>query len=400
MPEELYHSSLSGALVSAEASLGISAPLELPTALQRLLQVFENYAWGDLGYSLLVVLLVVVLGRVLSATCLRLFARWAERTDSVIDDAIARHLTRPLHWLAPGLLLVALSGVLVLPAGMEAAVKHGIVIWVIVGFGWFAIGLTRVAQDTVMHRYDMSAEDNLQARTVYTQMKAFRNLARFVIALLTFAAVLTTFEGVRSLGTGLIASTGVAGVVLGFAAQRSIALVLAGVHIAISQPIRVDDVVIVEGQWGVIEEINLTYVVVRIWDLRRLIVPVNYFTEKPFQNWTRVSADLLGTVELQLDYSVDLAQLRAELRRIAEASPNWDKKVCALQVTDASDHSMLVRPLVSAKNASCLWDLRCEVREKLIAYVQQNFPRALPKLRAEAALGGSMQRAFGDLGHR
>jgi small-conductance mechanosensitive channel len=159
---------------------------------------------------------------------------------------------------------------------------------------------------------------------------------------------------------------------------------LAGVHIAISQPIRVDDVVIIEGEWGRIEEISLTYVVVRIWDLRRLVVPISHFIEKPFQNWTRVSAELLGAVNLYLDYSVPVEAIREELKRICESSPHWDGKVCGVQVTDLSERTMTVRPLVSAKESGALWELRCEVREKLVNFVKERYPSGLPRLRAEA----------------
>ena len=181
----------------------------------------------------------------------------------------------------------------------------------------------------------------------------------------------------------MLASAGIAGIVLGFAAQRGIATVLAGIQIAISQPIRVDDVVIIEGEWGKIEEINLTYVVVKIWDLRRLVVPVTYFLDKPFQNWTRVSADILGTVELHLDYSVPVDAVRQEFKRLVDASPLWDGKVCGVQVTGSTETTMTLRPLMSAKNASDAWDLRCHVREKLIEFLQKNYPGCLPRVRAE-----------------
>jgi small-conductance mechanosensitive channel len=197
--------------------------------------------------------------------------------------------------------------------------------------------------------------------------------------------VLLTFERVRQLGTGLLASAGVAGIVLGFAAQRSLSTILAGIQIALTQPIRVDDVVIVENEWGRIEEITLTYVVVRIWDKRRLVLPIVYFIERPFQNWTRVSADLLGTVNLHLDYSVPVDEIRAECKRILDGTPLWDGEAWCVQVTETTEHCMVVRPLFSARNASDQWDLRCEVREKLVAFVQRNYPQALPRVRAEVA---------------
>jgi small-conductance mechanosensitive channel len=199
----------------------------------------------------------------------------------------------------------------------------------------------------------------------------------------TLATALMTFEKVRQLGTTLLASAGIAGIIIGIAAQRSIAALIAGVQMALTQPIRVDDVVIVENEWGRIEEITLTYVVVRIWDLRRLIVPTTYFLEKPFQNWTRVSTDLLGTVFLYVDYTVPVEEVRAELKRLAENSELWDGQVCVLQVTDTTEHAMQLRVLVSASDASNAWTLRCEVREKLVEFIQKNYPRSLPRLRAD-----------------
>ena len=203
------------------------------------------------------------------------------------------------------------------------------------------------------------------------------------MTILALAAILMTFDKVRQLGASILASAGIAGIIVGLAAQRSIATLLAGIQIALTQPIRIDDVVIVENEWGRIEEITLTYVVVRIWDLRRLIVPITYFIEKPFQNWTRISADLLGTVFLYTDYTVPIQAVREELRRILEGSEKWDRRVCVLQVTDTTERTVQLRALVSAADSSKAWDLRCEVREKLVDFLQKNYPHALPRVRAE-----------------
>jgi small-conductance mechanosensitive channel len=204
-----------------------------------------------------------------------------------------------------------------------------------------------------------------------------------VITVVMFAAGLMMFDQVRSLGASVLASAGVIGIIVGFAAQRTIANLFAGFQLAMTQPIRIDDVVIVENEWGRIEEITLTYVVVRIWDLRRLIVPLSHFIEHPFQNWTRDQSDILGTVFLYTDYKTPVDSLREELRRIVAQSPNWDGKVCGLQVTNASERSLELRALASAADASKAWDLRCEIREKMIYFVQQNYPDSLPRLRAE-----------------
>jgi small-conductance mechanosensitive channel len=209
-----------------------------------------------------------------------------------------------------------------------------------------------------------------------------KRIGSVVIVVFAIASMLMVFESVRRFGTAIIASAGVAGIIIGFAAQKSIATLLAGFQIAMTQPIRIDDVVIVENEWGRIEEITLTYVVVKIWDLRRLVLPISYFIETPFQNWTRTSADLLGTVFLYLDYTVPMDALRAELTRILNASPLWDKKVSVLQITDTKERVIEVRALMSARDAGQAFDLRCEVREKLIDFLQQNYPNALPRTRA------------------
>jgi small-conductance mechanosensitive channel len=210
-----------------------------------------------------------------------------------------------------------------------------------------------------------------------------RKVVIFIVAVLTLGIVLMTFDKVRQLGTSILASAGIAGIVIGFAAQRSIANLLAGLQLAFTGPINIDDVVIVEGEWGRIEEMTLTYVVVRIWDLRRLILPITYFIEKPFQNWTRVSADILGTVYLYVDYTVPVQAIREELERLLKNSEKWDGKVCSLQITDSKEQVVELRALMSAADASKAWELRCLIREQLISFVQKNYPESLPRMRAE-----------------
>jgi small-conductance mechanosensitive channel len=195
--------------------------------------------------------------------------------------------------------------------------------------------------------------------------------------------MLMTFEKIRQLGTTILASAGLAGLIIGLAAQRTIGTFIAGLQIAFTQPIRVDDVVIVENEWGRIEEITLTYVVVKIWDLRRLIVPITYFIEKPFQNWTRSSADILGTVYIYVDYTVPVDAIREQLHKLLEKSQHWDHKVCVLQVTNTSEKAIELRALMSALDASTAWTLRCEIREKLLEFIKDKYPQALPRSRIE-----------------
>ena len=339
----------------------------------------------DTAYSLGVLAAGMLAGWFIATLMLRALARWARRTDNILDDAVVRHLRVPLQRLVPVVAMMLLLPLVSLPQQFKDVTQHALLVLVMMATGWTAFRAVRVIEELVVHRHSIDTADNLSARALQTQVGAFRNIAGFVIVVFTLAFVLLTFERVRQLGAGLLASAGIAGIVLGFAAQRGIATVLAGVQIAISQPIRVDDVVIIEGEWGRIEEINLTYVVVRIWDLRRLIVPVTHFLDRPFQNWTRVSADILGTVELRVDFSVPVDEIRAELKRLLDESKLWDGKVWGLQVTDSSETTMTLRPLMGARNAGDAWDLRCHVREKLIEYVRTRYPSALPKVRAEVA---------------
>ncbi|MFN0050508.1 MAG: mechanosensitive ion channel family protein [Cytophagales bacterium] len=239
------------------------------------------------------------------------------------------------------------------------------------------------AREVSVIYYDMEQSDNLSARKARTQFKIIEKVLNFVIVIATISFALMTFESVRQLGTTLLASAGVIGIIIGFAAQKSISTIVAGIQIAISQPIRIDDVVVLEGEWGRIEEITLTYVVVAIWDKRRLIVPINYFIEKPFQNWTRTTSELLATVFLYMDYTVPIDAIRAELSRLLPLSKYWDGKLNVVQITNATAKDVEVRILTSASNSDKAFDLRCEIREALIMFLQRDFPQALPKTRVE-----------------
>ncbi len=245
------------------------------------------------------------------------------------------------------------------------------------------IRLIRILKYLLLKQYDINLEDNLRSRKLHTQYTVIERILVFIIIIFALGASLMTFDGIRKIGVSLFASAGVAGLIIGLAAQKVIGSVLAGIQIAFTQPIRLDDVVIVENEWGWIEEITITYVVVRIWDKRRLIVPSSYFIEKPFQNWTRVSADILGTVYLYTDYHIPLEKLREEQTRILNNTPLWDQKINNIQVTNTSASTMEIRSLVSAKDSPTAWDLRVHLREKLIEYIRKNYPESLPRTRVQ-----------------
>ena len=247
--------------------------------------------------------------------------------------------------------------------------------------GWIAVMALRIAADVYLMRFRMDVEDNLLARKHVTQVRVLLRVVEVVIALLTLGFALMTFNEVRQFGVTLFASAGVAGIVAGLAARPVMSNFLAGVQLAISQPIRIDDAVIVENEWGNIEEITFTYVVIRLWDWRRLIVPISYFMEKPFQNWSRIGGELIGTVMLYVDHTTPVAAVRKKLNEIAAQSRLWNRKVVNLQVVDCNDTTIQLRALVSANSAPAAWDLRCEVREKLIEFLQREYPHALPRRR-------------------
>lgn len=261
--------------------------------------------------------------------------------------------------------------------------QHVRSILLIFSFTWFIIVAIRIAKNQFLRRFDVSEADNLRARKVYTQFNIIERIAIFVVVLFGLGIALLTFDGVEEVGVSILTSAGIAGIILGLSAQKVFGTIFAGIQIAIAQPIRLDDVVIVEGEWGRIEEIKLTYVVVKIWDQRRLVLPTTYFIEKPFQNWTRSSSDILGTVYIYTDFDLPIEELRKELTRLLNATDLWDRKVNVIQVTDMSERTMELRALMSAKDAPTAWDLRVYARENLLKFIKENYPGSLPRTRVE-----------------
>lgn len=343
--------------------------------------------------TLLAVAVAALAGFVLHAVVFRLLRRTTPPEESHWRKAFEKNCRRPLRWLLP--IFLAAVTLPAFPAGepVTAVLGRLLSLLLIVTVAWFFVGVTGAAQDLFLERFRVDVRDNLRARKVHTQVDILRKIVIVGIAIVAFAAVLMSYERLRELGTGLLASAGIAGLVIGLAAQRTLANILAGFQLALTQPIRIDDVVIVEGEWGRIEEITLTYVVVQIWDRRRLVVPISHFIERPFQNWTRVSAEILGTVFLRLDYTVPVPALREALHRILEESEHWDGEVGRLHVTEATDRTLEVRALMSAADSGTAWELRCEVREKLVEWVREWHPGALPRVRAEAEVGGAIAAA-------
>lgn len=331
----------------------------------------------------LLVVLATSIGAATSAILLKIFARLAERTKYKLDDIIIKHMRRPVQYLLPVLLVYPLLGIATLPIDQEETISGILKVLTVMLLAWLATCAVGVVEEGVLRHFDASVKDNLTARRVHTQIKLFRQVVLLIIMIITASVILMMFDQLRVIGVSLLASAGIAGMILGFSAQKVLGNLLAGIQIAITQPIRLGDVLIVENEWGWVEEITLTYVVVKIWDLRRLVIPISHFLEKPFQNWTRTSADILGTVFIYVDYTIPIDKLREELTRILQSTDLWDGKVNGLQVTDAKEHTLELRALMSAADSPKAWDLRCLVREKLVTFVQEHYPQCLPKFRTE-----------------
>lgn len=326
-----------------------------------------------------------LLALIAAAVAYRLGGRLLTRTTRGRHpaEAIVQSALLPARWLVP---LVALNVVwhgapddLHGVEGLRritALAMVGCATWLI------ARGIHRVS-GAYLARLPIRETDNLEARRLYTQTRVLSRTGVGLVILVGTALALMTFPTVRQVGTSLLASAGVVGIVAGFAARPVLGNLIAGLQIGLTQPIRLDDVVIVEGEWGVIEEINSAYVVVRIWDQRRLIVPLQWWIEHPFQNWTRESAELIGTVFLWVDYRMPLEPLRQALQQACQASPHWDGRLALLQVTEAGERAVQLRALVSAANSSAAWDLRCAVREALIDFIQRQYPEYLPQWRTQ-----------------
>jgi small-conductance mechanosensitive channel len=304
-----------------------------------------------------------------------------KEADYSFFRSLVTNLSRPLNHFIPLLTLTILLPYFNLKDIYEDDVKRWLGILLMISFANLLMHGIKILEDYVYYKYDFNKDDNLKERKIRTQLQFIRKLANVIIILITIALILLSFDSVRKLGAGLLTGVGIGGIIIGFAAQKSLGNLLAGFQIAFTQPIRIDDVLVVEGEWGRVEDITLTYVVLNIWDQRRLILPINYFIEKPFQNWTRSTSELLGTVFLYADYNVQVDTLRTELTRLLNESPLWDKRVGILQVTDVKENTIEIRALVSAKNSSQAFDLRCYVRENLIKYLNEHNPESLPKNR-------------------
>ncbi len=364
-------------------------------------RVWELELWQLI--SLIIALLAAIaIGRILAALLLRMSASVAEHTTTKWDDSLVKILRGPTRFLIGVIAAWLLAEPIRLAAPVQSVLDHILQIALVGALAWLVVRLVRFGGDIILTRAEEGvardeAEENeddsnaeLRLRGLRTQVLVLRRVISIVVGILTAALVLVQFDVVRTVGLSLLASAGMAGIVIGLAAQKSIATLLAGIQLSITQPIRLGDTVIVEGEWGQIEEINLTYVVVKVWDERRLVVPMSRFLDQPFQNWTKVSPQILGTIFFHADYTLPMERAREELDRIVVDHPKWDGRAKGLLVTDVKDRTLEIRALISAKNAGDQWDLRCEVREKMIAWLGEfEDGKYLPRMRLVGEAGAA-----------
>jgi small-conductance mechanosensitive channel len=329
------------------------------------------------------ILIAVLAGLVIHRVLYWALERMADRGHSVFAEAVIRRTCRPASFILPLLAILATVPNLALPENWPVPVLRVTGLVTIGAIAWAIITTIQLWSDLVVARHRIDVEDNLLARQLGTRVDILTRAAVIVVIIIAVGMELMTFPEVRTIGTTLLASAGLAGIVVGLAARPLFENLVAGIQLALTQPIRIDDVVVIETQFGRIEEIHSTYVVVRLWDLRRLVVPLTYFINTPFENWTRRTANLMGEVYVFADWTLDVAALRAEIPKIVERSPLWDKQFQNLQVTDVTDRAVQIRALVTARNSGDLFDLRCFVREEIVAYIREHQPHAMPKLRVE-----------------
>ena len=351
--------------------------------LRALLSLWDDSTWSVLVAAGLAVAAALLLHHLGGIVLLRVTRHMP------IANAVARRCWRPA-----GFVLALLALVLVWEAAPDKLllidkVRRFNGLLLLAALTWLALRAVSGVAHGITAQYPVDVEDNLNARRVQTQATLLARTASFMVLVAGASLMLMTFPGARQVGASLLASAGVIGIVAGIAARPVFSNLFAGLQLALAQPLRIDDVLIVQGEWGRVEEITGTYVVLKIWDERRLIIPLQWFIENPFQNWTRHNAQIIGTVFLWVDYRMPLQPLRDAAQAACEAAVEWDKRLCLVQVVEAGERSMQLRVLVTSGNSSLSWDLRCKVREALIDFMQREYPQFLPVTRVESdtALG-------------
>ncbi len=354
---------------------------------------FVAQNWHSLMWSAIILGAAIGIALIVHYIVFQVLPRLARREGGVLSQSLVRHGRGPARWVFPLLAALAVLPGLPLPSIAMSALEHIAGLGLVAAIAWFVLLSIDVTSDVLAERYRIDVADNLVARRIHTQFKLLRSIMVVLVAIVTLSVMLMTFPEIKHIGMSLLASAGVATLVVGMAMKETLSNLIAGVQIAFTQPFRLEDAVVIEGEWGWIEEISTMFVVVRLWDLRRLVLPLSYFLDHPFQNWTYRSAPILGNTILFTDYTVPMDELRTELRRICQSSKLWKGEVCILQASDATEHTVQLRALMDARNSSDAWDLRCLVREELIDYIKKNHPESLPRYRGEVVEIASGQRA-------
>lgn len=324
--------------------------------------------------------------------------RAARRTSTIVDDVMLECLSGPVRWLLVAFALAAVEPALHIGVGAQDVWLRVVGLATPALLGWLVLRLLGALQRVVLAQADISVEDNLRARRRRTRASILHRVATFIVIGVTFCLMLMSIPSIRTIGVTLIASAGLAALAIGAAAQPALKNLIGGLQMAFTEPIRLDDVVIMDGEWGRIEDIRLTYVVVRIWDDRRLVVPVSKFLEESFQNWTRETSQLMGSVFWHLDPATDVARLRDKLSDVIHANPRWDRRFFNLQVTETTANSIEVRALMTARDASLAFDLRCDVREAMLDYMRKEMPEAFVRNRADLVVQSTVAGEAGAAG--
>ena len=334
---------------------------------------------------------VAIVTGLATAALIRLAAqRYARRHHSHLAATFGTYAIRPLFLLLPVMFGRIVQPLLDVKPDVAPTLRHAATLVLIFAMGWLLIALASVPAAYLRAKTPVGPHDEGRVRLL-TRIGILERLLTVVIVVCTAAAMLVTFPEARAIGASILASAGIAGIVLGIAARPATESLIAGLQVALTEPFHIQDVVIVDGEWGRIEDIASTYVVVRVWDRRRLVVPLGYILAKPFQNWTRWGTDLIAQVTVEVDYCTPVAEVREAARRIVAASPLWNREFWNLQVTEAGERTMRLRVLATATDADHAWDLRCEIREELIAHLQQHYPWALPRMRATVDVGSPLE---------
>ena len=360
--------------------------------LSRLISWADDSTLHVLLAAAVSVLLALLVHRISAKVVLRL-------TRSLpISNRTAQQCQTPALLLMPLIALQAVWQVAPNTFPLIAGVRHVNVLLLLAGLTWLGLRAARGVAQGIIGLHPVNVEDNLNARRIHTQTRMLSRTAMFIIVLAGISLMLMTFPEARQIGASLLASAGVVGLVAGIAARPIFSNLIAGLQIALAQPFRIDDVLIIQGEWGRVEEITGTYVVLKIWDERRMVIPLQWFIENPFQNWTRNSAQIIGTVFIWVDYRMPLAPLREAARLACESAPEWDRRLCLLQVVEAGEHAVQLRVLVTSSDSSLNWDLRCKVREALVDCMQRDWPEHLPLMRAEVGerAGAASRPAGGE----